>query len=369
MVKNRIHFVSLLSFLSGFLNLVVADPPYFSCPKNAESYENATTFQYNLQTLLTILSTNASVSKIYNTSIGNSPDRVYGQLMCLNYISYENCGACITLAINDVQSCSTTQAIVWEETCQLRYSNDNFLGKLDLTQNINNLDNKVDVSDPERFFPVVNKTMQKLISQAAFNSTANMYATGDASVENGDVLYALVQCTTDLSPDDCKTCLEIALMNVSSCCSASRGARLLSASCYLRYELYAFYDGVTETPHTAGKGSSQKTWIITSVAIVLTMLVLGFLSCGVYCHSMRRRADIRNEEMKRQIQLQEISIANNTNFQQHDEETEHLKAQDFYIPLATIRTATDNFSDSNRLGEGGFGPVYKVIYPFILLLD
>lgn len=28
--------------------------------------------------------------------------------------------------------------------------------------------------------------------------------------------------------------------------------------------------------------------------------------------------------------------------------------------LGTIRTATDNFSEDNKLGEGGFGAVYKV---------
>jgi hypothetical protein len=28
--------------------------------------------------------------------------------------------------------------------------------------------------------------------------------------------------------------------------------------------------------------------------------------------------------------------------------------------LAVIINATDNFSNNNKLGEGGFGPVYKV---------
>ena len=28
--------------------------------------------------------------------------------------------------------------------------------------------------------------------------------------------------------------------------------------------------------------------------------------------------------------------------------------------LNTIVIATDNFSDNNKLGQGGFGPVYKV---------
>ena len=31
-----------------------------------------------------------------------------------------------------------------------------------------------------------------------------------------------------------------------------------------------------------------------------------------------------------------------------------------FFTLATIATATDNFSSNNKLGEGGFGLVYKV---------
>jgi len=31
-----------------------------------------------------------------------------------------------------------------------------------------------------------------------------------------------------------------------------------------------------------------------------------------------------------------------------------------FFDLSMIVAATDNFSDANKLGEGGFGPVYKV---------
>lgn len=40
-----------------------------------------------------------------------------------------------------------------------------------------------------------------------------------------------------------------------------------------------------------------------------------------------------------------------------------MKREDLGLPLfalATISAATNNFSDENMIGEGGFGPVYKV---------
>ena len=32
----------------------------------------------------------------------------------------------------------------------------------------------------------------------------------------------------------------------------------------------------------------------------------------------------------------------------------------YYFNLTTILAATNNFSEANKLGQGGFGPVYKV---------
>lgn len=38
-----------------------------------------------------------------------------------------------------------------------------------------------------------------------------------------------------------------------------------------------------------------------------------------------------------------------------------LQKQDVYFyEIQTILTITDNFSAENKLGQGGFGPVYKV---------
>ena len=43
--------------------------------------------------------------------------------------------------------------------------------------------------------------------------------------------------------------------------------------------------------------------------------------------------------------------------------------EDLELPLfniSTISSATDNFSDDMKLGEGGFGPVYRVNFQLAL---
>lgn len=41
-----------------------------------------------------------------------------------------------------------------------------------------------------------------------------------------------------------------------------------------------------------------------------------------------------------------------------------IDARPYTFSYNELRTATDDFSPSNKLGEGGFGPVYKVSYCF-----
>lgn len=48
---------------------------------------------------------------------------------------------------------------------------------------------------------------------------------------------------------------------------------------------------------------------------------------------------------------------------------EETKAMDVpFFDLESILAATNKFSNSNKLGQGGFGPVYKVITPFFFHL-
>ncbi|KAJ6935252.1 hypothetical protein NC652_010303 [Populus alba x Populus x berolinensis] len=254
LVTKSFQILLLYFSIANLLDLAYGDPPYRLC-SNKSNYTDNSPFQNNLETLMASLSSNASVSKIFNTSTGIDPDRVYAQYMCLNYVKNESCRTCVAAASQDIrQLCpGDKEAVVWGELCQLRYSNQRFLGHLDVSGNIPQ-QNPKNISNPEHLSLVVNKTLSSLIKKAAFGPSANMYATGDEPFTGSDSVFSLVQCSTDLSPNDCYTCLEVAIKNVTTCCYFSRGARIFSRSCYLRYELYAFYDGATESSQSPVTG-------------------------------------------------------------------------------------------------------------------
>jgi hypothetical protein len=59
---------------------------------------------------------------------------------------------------------------------------------------------------------------------------------------NFETIYGLVQCTPDLSLQDCNRCLDAAISEIPSCCINKIGDRVVKPSCIIRYESYLFYD-------------------------------------------------------------------------------------------------------------------------------
>ncbi|KAF4398043.1 hypothetical protein G4B88_019764, partial [Cannabis sativa] len=237
----------LLYFLLTLLsNLCFADPPYTRCSNTTSNYTDNSLFQSNLQNLLATFPSNASTLKFHTSIMGEKDaDKVYGVYMCLNYVNDQLCHDCIATAAQDVLTLchhNSKEAVVWEELCQLRYSNDNFFGKLSDDTGDIPLRNLQNISQPEEFKSFMTKTLRNLTQTAAYNHDSFSYATGEVSYMDKTV-YALVQCSRDLSPDDCKDCLGSATEEILDVYYYSIGARLLSRSCYLRYELYAFYMG------------------------------------------------------------------------------------------------------------------------------
>lgn len=85
--------------------------------------------------------------------------------------------------------------------------------------------------------------------------------------------------------------------------------------------------------------------------MVSRRVVMGLQTCGFCGVLPRRRRRNGGEDEDRAKDGSELSPSH----------------WNLFIRLKTLEAATDGFSDSNRLGQGGFGPVYKVQAPSLPL--
>lgn len=118
-------------------------------------------------------------------------------------------------------------------------------------------DEKKRVPNPKKFGGQWTYLMHKLSNEAAFNNSMGMFATGEIYASEKVTIYGLVQCTRDISRNECKNCLEPALGDLDGCCSANEGGTILSGSCIVRFELFRFFNGSSlrlTYPRSEGKG-------------------------------------------------------------------------------------------------------------------
>jgi hypothetical protein len=105
------------------------------------------------------------------------------------------------------------------------------------------------VSNTVAFETTYNTLMSRLagrvVDGSATPSTAPMFATGaavyDSTARNG-TMYGLLQCMGDRTAAECRKCLNDSVQRLPSCCSGHRGGLVLGYNCYLRMEVYPYYD-------------------------------------------------------------------------------------------------------------------------------
>ncbi|XP_041015351.1 receptor-like serine/threonine-protein kinase SD1-8 [Juglans microcarpa x Juglans regia] len=112
----------------------------------------------------------------------------------------------------------------------------------------------------------------------------------------------------------------------------------------------------------SNKGTKWKVWVIVAVLVASTGLIL----CLSVCFSIKRKlkhkgetAASSNDLMLFDLSTETHAISDGTNSQDNDKKR---GKKDVELPLfsyESVLAATDNFSTANKLGEGGFGPVYK----------
>ncbi|XP_062007259.1 G-type lectin S-receptor-like serine/threonine-protein kinase RKS1 isoform X2 [Rosa rugosa] len=122
-------------------------------------------------------------------------------------------------------------------------------------------------------------------------------------------------------------------------------------------ELYVRVDSIELAKHAKkSNGSLSKKG---KLAITITSILVFFLviSIAYWSVKMKRKGKERQNPIPFGVITPSIYLEDSPS--RTDPDGSRLKSDIPFFHLSTISAATKNFSDSNRLGEGGFGPVYK----------
>ncbi|XP_028112960.1 putative receptor-like protein kinase At4g00960 isoform X3 [Camellia sinensis] len=308
-------FLSLI--LTNLVGLTIAQPDllFNSCTETS-NYTSNSTYQTNLNTLLSSLSSDTDKYGFYSSSVGENSDRVNAIVLCRGDIQLETCRSCINNATSKlIQVCpNQKEAIGWYELCMLRYSNNYINGTVtDNPPFFQPNQNYVKNTSLEQFNNDLRTLLDRLRSQASSGDLRRKFAAGNTTAPEFKTIYGLEQCTPDLSEQQCGDCLTKAIEAIPSFCAGKQGGRFATPSCNFRFETYSFFNEIpadSPPPLSPPAGPAQP----------------------------HVRPEAKNQICK---DMDEISTVESLQY-------------DF----DTISVATNNFSDANKLGQGGFGVVY-----------
>ncbi|CAN6199275.1 unnamed protein product [Urochloa humidicola] len=357
---------------AGVVALVLLPPPVaatleISCDDS--EYTANSTFQANLDRLAAALPANASASPagFATASAGAAPDQANALALCRGDTNASACAACVAAAFRDAQQwCPLDKGVtVYRDACVLRYAGIRFLDFLQGDQwLVSELIPVVDtatgsVNASEAWFSaavsgIFTALVDRAAAAAANNSTRKYFATAEMGFD--PKLYGLAQCTPDLTLAQCEACLgqlsRVTEQRYLSVRPLSPWSSAFLVWCSLRYSVSPFYDGramlqlaappapspgATMAPPNPERGAGRNRSAAGISAGVACSVVFMFLLS--VCLFFRFRLSVKAIET-----LEKIGRAHCTIFD-----------------LPTLQQATEQFAEKNKLGEGGFGAVYKGI--------
>ncbi|KAF8017699.1 hypothetical protein BT93_H2787 [Corymbia citriodora subsp. variegata] len=362
------HLSSTLYFLILLTVLIRTYPSHAQFCYNATgNFTSNSAYAKNRDAVLSSLASNvAAHDGFYATTIVEDPNTIYAITFCRGDSSPDTCASCVKSAVEDlVVKCPNQKAAFsWgtgEPPCIIRYSDTPIYGILQTYPTI-------------RHYNVGNITINSeiwwdlalgLVNQAADGSSKLKFATGQVNLKDNRTIYSMLQCSPDLSPDECRRCFYNAIDAYVKCCREKPGVTAYKPSCIFRWDLYPFLELNPSPPSSSSppasapsapggnisKGKTNKS-TMTIIAIVIPiggLMALLFLTCFV----LRRKGKKMDEVIQGKSGPKEFTTKESSQF---DLATIQIATNDF---SCEIQIATNDFSCENKLGEGGFGEVFK----------
>ncbi|KAJ4813274.1 cysteine-rich RECEPTOR-like kinase [Rhynchospora pubera] len=350
----------LLSFLLYLSVPASSEYFYYDCYSTG-NYTTNSTYLSNLNLLFSSLRSNSTANGFADGTVGTAPDMVTGISLCRGDLNTSSCLSCLSRISDILNLCPYYKsALMWYNSCYMYFSSKYFLSSLanSPVQPLINADNVT--VDPDRFDRTVAQFMLDMKSWALNNST-KFFATGiitNFSTEFS-TFYGLVQCTPDLTKSQCQSCLQNLLDEFPKYASRAIGARIIGIHCNIRYESAPFYEGPAMVqldgtapsqspvaPPGVNNGTKKKSNVAAFAISIPVVAAVASLAIFCFCFYKKRSHGRKKSESEE------------VNFEKNIENVDSL-----FIDLSILKSATNNFHVTNRLGEGGFGAVYKGVLP------
>ncbi|TKY58672.1 Cysteine-rich receptor protein kinase 2 [Spatholobus suberectus] len=269
--------------------------------------------------------------------VGTGPDTNYGLAQCYGDLSLLDCVLCYAEARTVLPQCFPYNGgRIYLDGCFMRAENYSFYNEYTGPEDKAVCGN---TTKKNTSFQAAAKKAVLSAVQAAPNNKG--YAREEVAVAGttNDSAYVLANCWRNLDTKSCRACLENAYSSILGCLPWSEG-RALNTGCFVWYSDRDFLNKELEN----GSSGGNVLVIVISVVSSVIVLVLG-IAVGVYIRKHRyiqkkRRGSNDAEKLAK-------SLHNNSlNFK-----------------YSTLEKATNSFDEANKLGQGGFGTVYKGVLP------